>query len=130
VDPQGETVKDTATGFTWQRGDLSMDGSSHTWNESYAYCAGLGLAGGGWAMPTLDQLKTLLTTEAQVGCYINSCAFPQLCSNAIDWTSTLQHNQLGTPNNMDFAWSVSFVDGNVASYNAATGTPSLVRCVR
>jgi len=51
---------DPDTGFTWQEppAQLSMD-----WSEAKQYCDGLAVDGGGWHLPTVEELRTLI-----VGC--------------------------------------------------------------
>lgn len=48
-------VKDTATGLEWIAG-LDVD---TTWNDAQTWVQSLTVAGGGWRMPTRDELKTL-----------------------------------------------------------------------
>jgi len=48
-------VKDTNTGLEWKAGpDSNTD-----WNEARSWVQSLNLDGGGWRMPTTDELKTL-----------------------------------------------------------------------
>ena len=48
-------VKDTKTGLEWKAGpDKDTD-----WNEARSWVQNLNLDGGGWRMPTTDELKTL-----------------------------------------------------------------------
>jgi len=48
-------VKDTRTGLEWVAGpDRNI-----TWYEAKAWVQSLNIAGGGWRMPTTDELKTL-----------------------------------------------------------------------
>jgi len=48
-------VKDTKTGLEWKAGpDKDTD-----WNEARSWVQSLNLDGGGWRMPTTDELKTL-----------------------------------------------------------------------
>jgi len=48
-------VKDTKTGLEWKVGP----DESTTWNEARSWVQSLNLDGGGWRMPTTDELKTL-----------------------------------------------------------------------
>ncbi len=48
-------VKDTRTGLEWVAGpDRNM-----TWSQARDWVQSLSIAGGGWRMPTTDELKTL-----------------------------------------------------------------------
>ncbi len=48
-------VRDTKTGLEWKAGpDQNTD-----WNEARSWVQSLNLDGGGWRMPTTDELKTL-----------------------------------------------------------------------
>lgn len=48
-------VRDTKTGLEWMAGpDRNM-----TWDEANRWVKNLGVSGGGWRMPTLDELQTL-----------------------------------------------------------------------
>jgi len=48
-------VKDTRTGLEWVVGPAR----NMTWDEASAWVQGLNVAGGGWRMPTTEELKTL-----------------------------------------------------------------------
>lgn len=51
------TWTDATTGLTWQ-----MPSAVHVmnWNEALDYCAGLYDEGGGWRLPSIDELRTLV----------------------------------------------------------------------
>jgi len=48
-------VKDTKTGLEWKAGS----DTDTTWDEARSWVQNLNLDGGGWRMPTTDELKTL-----------------------------------------------------------------------
>ncbi len=53
-------VKDTKTGLEWKVGpDRNM-----SWEQARSWVQNLDLDGGGWRMPTTDELKTLYREEA------------------------------------------------------------------
>lgn len=117
IDPLGETVKDTVSGLTWQHGIAPQ---FLNWANAQTYCAGLGLAGGGWKLPDLNQLMTLVVPMLDPnGCHINSCAFPASC-NAF-WSTAV----VGDP---AFCWMLDFQSGNTIPQSVVVSL--LVRCVR
>ena len=89
--PPLETWQDPTTGLTWQ---ATTGGNMLTSEDASEYCASLSLDGGGWRLPTIGELRTLIRgcpgTEdggnCTVGdgcldssCWIDSCAG---CPNA------------------------------------------------
>jgi hypothetical protein len=68
-------VEDTTEGLVWQNSDLLT--TSITWAEASARCSQLNLDGGGWRMPTEDEL---LTIYDHVGC-------------GSSWSSTLEGSE-------------------------------------
>jgi uncharacterized protein DUF1566 len=73
------------TGLTWQH-DSAV--GLRDWAGAKSYCAGLGLAGGGWSLPMIVQLYTLvLETAGPDSCYISSCAFFYSCADFF-WSSS------------------------------------------
>jgi hypothetical protein len=87
---EGETVRDSSTGLVWQRG---VAPGTYTWENAKTYCAGLALAGGGWHLPTIQELRTIIDSSRSSCPFINVTAFP------------------GTP--CEFFWSSSPFDGDV-----------------
>ena len=111
------TVKDASTGLTWQR-EASAD--QQTWTAAKATCDALTLAGGGWRLPSMSELQSLID-ESQSDPAIDSAAFPDTPSEGF-WAGT---PLAGMP---DAAWFVSFLEG--IAYNAVLTHPYRVRCVR
>ena len=56
------TVLDRDTNLTWQQ---APDGTERTWEEARAHCASLPLAGGGWRLPTMAELQSLIRRERE-----------------------------------------------------------------
>ena len=48
---------DPSSGLTWQ---VTPTGGVMTWPDAKAHCAGLSLDGGGWHLPTIGELRTLI----------------------------------------------------------------------
>lgn len=121
--PQGRytisagTVYDTETGLTWQQ---TVDGMDRGWNAAVSYCQTLPLAGGGWRLPRVNELLTILDVSRSNPA-IDPGAFPGT-PNTSYWTAS------DTAGNDGAKWVIYFVYGNMTW----TGVDDLfrVRCVR
>jgi hypothetical protein len=113
------TVTDLATGLTWQRQD---DNDTKDWNEAVEYCQTLDLAGGGWRLPTIKELQSIVEYRVHGLPNIDAVAFPDT-EPSLYWSATIYAPP--TPNS---AWSVSFSDSEVVE--ATSVYPLHVRCVR
>jgi hypothetical protein len=113
----GGTVLDPATNLTWQRG---LDGTVRTWEQARDYCSGLALAGGGWRLPTMSELQSLIDETVKEPA-IDRAAFPNTPSEGF-WAST---PLAGMP---PYYWFVSFDRG--IAYNAVPTHLYNTRCVR
>ena len=128
--PGDGTVYDTATTLTWQRA-ANMTGM--TWASAGPYCAGLTApAGGGWRLPTVKELTTLLDYSRPGSPFIDPVAFPgvpaQSASGAVNafWSSTsLVGMSVGLTQG---AWLVYF-DSAITQPNPLN-VGGAVRCVR
>jgi len=112
------TVTDLATGLTWQR---QVDNVGRANNgPATAYCQGLGLAGGGWRLPTIKELRSIVDDRVY-GPAIDTEAFPGTNGSGY-WSATTNAYDSGN------AWRVSFNHGHV--YDGSKSAPQHVRCVR
>jgi hypothetical protein len=116
VSPSG-TVSDTSTGLTWQR-DFSE--ARVTWPEADAACSELALDGGGWRLPSMQELQSLID-ESRAEPAIDPEAFPATPSEGF-WAATALAGVTGS------SWFVSFREG--IAYNALYAHPYRFRCVR
>ncbi len=114
---RGGTITDTDTKLTWQ---AVVDETARTWDDAVAYCDALALDGGGWRLPRLNELRSLVDA-GRASPAIDTSAFPGT-PNENFWTASPFAR---TPGN---AWYVYFADG-FAGYNLTTSTYR-VRCVR
>jgi hypothetical protein len=112
---KGDTVVDNTTGLTWQR---TVDGQRN-YTDSGTYCQSLALDGGGWRMPTIDELTAIVDTTMNPT--LDGAAFPGT-PPAWFWSSTYH------PQSSAFAWSIAFFDGH--SNAVSLGESQYVRCVR
>jgi hypothetical protein len=122
-------VTDNYTGLTWQQG---RSPSLMEWGEAAAYCSSLTLDGGGFRVPTLNELATTVN-EAKVGGAIVSSAFPDNpvgCKAPEFWFWTREASKVG-----GVGWGLSYCDGftgwNVGKSGEWNYFPTAnVRCVR
>ena len=113
----GGTVLDTETGLLWQQ---AINNTQYDAAGATSYCGSLGLAGGGFRLPTIAELHTLVDVGA-AGPTIDGEAFPGTPSDGF-WTSSAQADGSGN------IWAVDFTDG---AANLATPVFSFyARCVK
>lgn len=113
----GTVVTDQKTGLHWQQ---VVDTSSYTWDGAAGYCASLGIAGGGWRLPTKTELESIVN-DGVYNPAVDSAGFPSTPPDHF-WTSTPVQGYSG------FAWSVYFYDG--VSESRRADQAQRVRCVR
>jgi hypothetical protein len=107
------TVTDATAKLTWQK---AVESTLMAWPDADALCKALPLAGGGWRMPTLAELKTLAKKGQNPA--IDTMFFPNTPAEKF-WSSD--------PNGTKQHWYVDFQSG---FENAGSGSDGLVRCVR
>jgi hypothetical protein len=122
------TVTDNDTHLVWQRevetlGGMPCSDSSgngcYAWQEANAYCAGLPLSGGGWRLPHVFELQTLVDeSQNGPGSSLNQMAFPGTPVSAY-WSST-------TASIPGYAWYDAVGNSSVI----AVSQVFRVRCVR
>lgn len=112
------TVYDTLTKLTWQR-DGSASGALN-WANAKTYCAGLASAGGGWRLPEVTELRSIVDLHEQKPA-IDPAAFPGTPADWF-WSNTAYKGGSGS------AWIVVFGSG-YSSYGNVNYDFS-VRCVR
>lgn len=112
-----QTFRDALTGLTWQ---AAVSPSRHTWNEANAYAAGLDLSGGGWRLPEVDELLTLVDRSTYY-----PATWPALrgCTPS-DWYWSVAPYAPSSGH----AWVVGFSNGSADS--DCTRHTRRVRCVR
>ncbi|MEI7895127.1 MAG: DUF1566 domain-containing protein, partial [Myxococcales bacterium] len=96
-----------AANLVWQKEPAPNE---MNWESAKSYCQGLTLAGGGWRLPTKEELLALYATRS----------LPM--NHDWYWSSSAVAGSSG------YAWFVSFSSGNTYSY--VVGNRGRVRCVR
>ena len=120
TDRANGTVRDNVTCLVWQGTPAP---GTYTFTQAKAYCAGLGLAGGGWHLPTRIQLISIIDTS-RFGPAIDTEAFPRTAA-AYFWTSS-PWVVTKTPLR---AWIVNFYEGLTSNAAYQSGAYQ-VRCVQ
>jgi hypothetical protein len=108
------TVQDVKTALTWQRNVIPRGA---VWNAASAYCGALRVQGGGWRLPTPEELASIILPSSAPA--IDTQAFPQTPAG---WFWTASNHTWGT------AEATSFVTG--ARQPVMNDRPLYVRCVR
>jgi len=115
----GETVRDHSSGLEWTRG--LVPGGQMAWEAAKAACEKLELDGGGWRLPTIQELLTLVDYERHDPA-IDTTIFTG-CPSSWFWTSTPY-----APSPGDCAWGVRFGYGD--AYWNGRSLSGFVRAVR
>jgi hypothetical protein len=109
-------VRDNYTGLEWEQQNTT---NKLTSGDAATYCQGLTLSGGGWRLPTINELATLVNDKARSPS-LDVSAFPYALT-AGNWSSTPVLGATG------YSWLIVFTDGTLDSSGA---TQLGVRCVR
>lgn len=148
----GSTWTDSTSGLTWQTPAQPGDNRSFFKHaEALAYCGSLQLEGGGWRLPTIHELRTLVRgcDQLEETCDLSDCGglgggccgacnnavalnlpcyWPQevfgsgSCSRSTYWSSSMSGLET-----LD-VWVLEFARGGVGGYSS-TGTTEFI-CVR
>jgi hypothetical protein len=119
------TVKDNRTSLTWQ---LAVDPTLRNWVDARSYCAQLPLSNGGWRLPTLKELLTLIDPTRLTSPVLDTGVFVDAPAGLF-WSSNVSVVPVTTGSPSDFAWSANFSDGTTNSSGKISDTYR-VRCVR
>ncbi len=117
--PAAGTVYDTRTRLTWQR---ATDTTARAWPDAKTYCGGLAVAGGGWRLPTISELRCLVDPTVVLW-PIDPTAFPDTVASPT-WSAT----PAAFSGAAGFAWTVDF--GSGATARLPQTCQFMVRCVR
>lgn len=112
-------IEDRSTKLTWQQ---LPDSEARTWEQAVDYCDKLPLENGGWRLPTLKELLTIVDSSRHLPAVVPR-AFTHT-PNARFWTAS----KVLTIEVEDQAYQVDFAKGGVA-YSSRTDE-LFTRCVR
>ena len=116
TDNSDGTIKDNATGLTWQKcsrglsGTTCATGSATTtdWTAAGTYCSSLSLASKTWRLPTVQELGDLVDYSQAISPVVNVTFFPATIA-LLYWSSTTF-----VPSTTN-AWFVVFNNGIVTA---------------
>ena len=146
------TWTDPTSGLDWQ--NPPYDGKKE-WVQAKAYCQSLSLGGGGWHLPTIGELRSLIRgcpgTIIGGECGVSDACVATRCLSAVCWSCTILEGPASGcywPDEMqgpcdayaywsssavvdyaDCAWYIAFSNGGVYNGNNL-GDVHRVRCVR
>jgi hypothetical protein len=112
-------VLDTKTGLTWTQAVADMEKSEQ---DAVSYCSSLQTAGGGWRLPSVGELQSLID-ESRYNPALDINAFPNAPVADPYWSQSGYENFLG------FGWAVSFLYG-ITTVFTQSGQVGNVRCVK
>jgi hypothetical protein len=112
--PGDGTVVDSQTDLVWAQQDNGYD---IDWNKAQRYCSSLQTAGGGWRLPTMNELEALydITAKMKTPCGRYSCRAPSQLrlTNIWHWSS----ERSGSSPAWDrTAWAFVFYSGDRSSF--------------
>lgn len=116
TDNGNDTVTDQKTGLVWQLSELNV---TRTWQEALVYCNELSLAGGGWRLPNIKELSSIVD-DTRTDLLIDPVFIGTYASGY--WSSTTEASY------PSYAWFVGFDTGVVVSNDKSASY--YVRCVR
>jgi len=133
TDNKDGTVTSSCCGHVWQQVMDETGGPSgvgtYALDAAEAYCATLKLAGGGWRLPTIEELFSLLVLDQTPPWpTIDRIAFPNTDPVPFWWSSSPSSPSSPYVGPAGAAWGVDFVIGGSGLYDASS--TSRVRCVR
>jgi hypothetical protein len=109
---RGAEVYDSQTKLTWSRCSVGQE-----WKDAhctgainnFSFEAAQKQAGGGWRIPTKEELVTLIDTGRKNFPAVDTAAFPDMDpGHRWYWTST--------PNGNTIAWYIDFTDGYTSGF--------------
>ncbi|MEA3491306.1 MAG: DUF1566 domain-containing protein, partial [Campylobacterota bacterium] len=118
-DDANDIVTDDVTGLEWQD-DAAVETVTKNWADAGTYCTALSLDGGGWRLPTIDEL-VYITDKGKFDPAIDDTVFQNTASSNY-WSSTTDASHTSS------AWGVYFYYGN-DNWNDKSYS-YFVRCVR
>ena len=120
---QAGVVKDNKTHLEWQDNYSDNNGTIKvtSWSNAVKYCHELNLDGGGWRLPNINELKSIIKDRV-VGPTID-----EVFENSESYNYYSSTTLAG--GDSSFFWIVNFSNGNVLSHSNYSYNCN-VRCVR
>jgi len=146
----GDTWTDPTSGLTWQ---VIPSSDYMYWDDAIAYCDNLSLDGGGWHLPTISELRTLIRgcdgTVTGGSCGVTDSCLDSSCQNESCYSCNNGYgpnkgcygpselpgdcywywSSSPVADDDNYAWDVYFHNGDVYSYDDYD-YDNLARCVR
>ncbi len=127
----GEAILDKETGIVWEQAPTHPKG---VYNGARNRCGRMIKGGrGGWALPTIQALTSLLVDVHAFGALPPGHPFELLETGTTYWSATLfRSSEIQDPGTDNHVWVVNFLTGTVATGNMTTvsGQEHLSWCVR
>ena len=123
-DDAKEIVTDNETGLQWQDDKaVADDNNRKNWQEAITHCESLSLDGGGWRLPNIRELLSIVDdSNSKIPIYPIFKYVGTISKNSyLYWSSTSRSNSLN-------AFSVLFVSGSSGEY--PKDFSFFIRCVR
>lgn len=114
-----QTVYDTSTCLYWQRNSQGGCFSGFTWDEANSYCNDIQVEGGGWRLPTREELQSL---------FVNSS--PPVIDTTVFQGSCTTNHWSGTSASQGKMWAVHLNTGESVEGNTGPSSKVNVKCVR
>ena len=121
----GNVVRDTRTKLDWQQAS-SAPGRFETLVDAKNYCTKLNLDGGGFRLPTLRELSTLVDM-GRTNPSLDAGVFPSTPTDFAYWSTTTTE-EVADDTTVVLTWGVIFFTGNSEPMNLKGS--GYVRCVR
>ena len=115
-------IKDIKTTLEWQDED-KVSRIARTWEEGIEYCEGLNLDGGGWRLPNINELNTIVDNNSSNPSIYHVFKYINLSTDEMFYWSSTTYARFKKD-----ALGVSFKSGSILNYNK--GNYFFVRCVR
>jgi len=117
------TVRDSKTGLEWAQRD---NGHDINWKSARSYCSNLSTAGGGWRLPSMDELEGIYDRSGTLTtpCGDSTCQVSPLFSLTNWWYWSNQSNGSSE------ARLLLLLDGNRYSYPVSDSFRDRALCVR
>ena len=119
-----QVITDTFTDAQWTQRDNLGD---INWHDAKAHCANLKLDGGGWQLPTMNELSQLYSGAQgnKVACGASQCSAPKAFYLTGPWFWSSEQG-----NSSSVAWHFALTDGSRHSYPVSNTGNKRALCVR